>query len=204
MRSPGTFNANQKSKEHWLDVALAYQKAKQHAKAIADFDHVIRRDPNFVDAYIGKGNALYNLDRNEEALTLFDLAIHLDPDYTDVYLYKGDAFYNLRRHQEALVSYEQAIRLNPDDAVAYSTYGDVLCELWHYEEALAAYDQSIRLEQSNAEVHNDERYALDDAIQRDPDNAYLWQSKGDTLKRLRWSEEAHEAYERARQTGHQT
>jgi Flp pilus assembly protein TadD len=56
-------------------------------------------------------------------------------------------------------------------------------------------------------LHKLKRYhealeTFNEAIQRDPSNKYFWQSKGNTLKRLRLSEEANEAYKRARQLGY--
>lgn len=63
---------------------------------------------------------------------------------------------------EALVAYEQAISLDIDYVFANYNKGLVLYKLKRYEESLEAFDE---------------------AIQRDPDNAYLWQSKGNTYKK---------------------
>ena len=46
--------------------------------------------PTTLVAYNGKGNALRNLNRNEEALAAYEQAIRLDPNYALAYDNKGD------------------------------------------------------------------------------------------------------------------
>jgi len=208
VRSSSTSSADQKSKEQWLDHALAYQKAKQFAKAIVAIDNAIRLDPTYVEAYMCKGDAFYNLGRHQEALAAFEQAIKHNPKDKFAHNHRGNALYELGLYEEALVAYERAIRLDPNFAEAYFNKGNVLDDLEHYEEALAAYEQAIRLDPNDADFYNNMGHVLNEvgrneealaaceqAIHLDPNDAVTQNTYGDVLCELGFYEEALAAYD---------
>lgn len=207
-QAPRTSSTPQKTKEQWLDEALAYHKARQHTKALAGFNQAIQLDPTFVHAYIGKGNTLRDLRRYEEALAAFDRATQLNHNYADVYNSKGNALESLKRYAEALKAYEQAILRDPNYAIAHYNKGNALKCLDRDEEALAAYERAIRLDPNNAIFHRDKGFMLwildhteealaaySRAIQLDPNDSTVYNTKGYILHQLKRYQEALVAYE---------
>ena len=53
---------------------------KNFEKAIEDFDQVIKLDPNYICALIGKGESLQSLGRNKEVLEEYKKALKIDPN----------------------------------------------------------------------------------------------------------------------------
>jgi serine/threonine protein kinase len=113
MRSSSISSADQKSKEQWLDQAIVYQKAKQHAKAIVAIDHAIRLDPTYADAHMCKGDVFYTLGRHQEALAAYEQAIKHNPKDTFAHNNRGNVLYELGLYEEALVAYEQDASRSP-------------------------------------------------------------------------------------------
>ena len=72
---------------------IADRHAALHA-AIADFDEVIRLDPNFpylADTYYRRGNARYNLDQYGAAIADYDEALRIEPGAPAILSERQDA-----------------------------------------------------------------------------------------------------------------
>lgn len=61
-------------------------------RAIAAFDLVIRKLPEFGRAYYGRGQAFLADERYELALEDFDKAIELDPNFPGTYVDRGKLY----------------------------------------------------------------------------------------------------------------
>jgi tetratricopeptide (TPR) repeat protein len=66
-----------KTKEKWLEEGNALYDLKRNEEALAAYEQAIRLDPNYANAYHGKGVALNALKRNEEADQTFEKARQL-------------------------------------------------------------------------------------------------------------------------------
>jgi tetratricopeptide (TPR) repeat protein len=174
--TPNTSPATQKTKEQWLSKGMDHLKTGRATEALAAYGRAIALDPNYANAYNGKGNALRTLERYDEALEAYEQAIRLNPRQFGAYTNKGSTLYTIRRYKEKLEDCEQAIRLNPNFPYAYKIRCDALRGLKHYNEALEAYDHAIAL---------------------DPDFADAYNGKGNTLDLLGRAEEAQQAYEKS-------
>ena len=71
----------------------------------------IKINPQFADAWIGKGAALGNQGKFEETLTAFDKAIRIDPKSADAWHSKGIALEMLNRYSEANITYAKSKEL---------------------------------------------------------------------------------------------
>lgn len=109
--------------QSWADAAqLAHlwqargdnaRKQNDFESAIAAYDRALALDPNFVDAYIGKGAALLGLGRAEEALHPLLTAVSLDPDAYWAQRLLGNAYLNLQRYRLAIAPLSRAYLLQP-------------------------------------------------------------------------------------------
>ncbi len=79
--------------------------------ALKGFDKAIELDPNLVEAWRGKGDALHFLGRREDALAAYEETVKLDPNKKEVWRGQGDALYSLGRREDALVAYDTLIEL---------------------------------------------------------------------------------------------
>jgi len=71
-------------------------------KANADFEKVLKQEPNFIDVYLYKADALKGLKRPEEAEDCYKKVIEMDPGY------KPKVFYALAKLQERMERYGDA------------------------------------------------------------------------------------------------
>ena len=71
-------------------------------------------NPTSTEAYVDRGNKLYNQGDYQAAISDYDEAIRLDPKYTIAYYNRGSAKNELGDSEAAISDYDEAIRLNPD------------------------------------------------------------------------------------------
>src|SRR5579884_2058145 len=135
-----------KTRENWLDEAVAHQKTGCYEESLAAYENAIELDSSDAYAYISKGLALSMLKRYEQALDVYDEAIQLDVYDVDAYLGKGLALEHLQRYNEALLVYEQAISCNPNHVPAWRARADLLQKLERTEEAQYAFEIINQLE----------------------------------------------------------
>ncbi|RYD86898.1 MAG: tetratricopeptide repeat protein, partial [Sphingobacteriales bacterium] len=64
-----------------------YEKKGATTEAIHWLDEAVRHDYNFIDAYMEKGQILYNGKRYEDALKTFQLALTITPTFSDGYFW---------------------------------------------------------------------------------------------------------------------
>jgi len=93
-----------------------YQLQGNNDRAIADLSEAIRLEPNFVSAYIDRGNAYRATGDNDHAIADFSEAIRLDPKSADAYYNRGLAHLYGGDLAKALADVSEASELDPQDA----------------------------------------------------------------------------------------
>jgi tetratricopeptide (TPR) repeat protein len=86
---------------------------KKPEKAFGDFNRALELDPNRVDGYIGRANALNAMQRYEEALIDYDKAIEIDPQLANAYVNRGSVYSHLGQYKKAIADYEKGLELDP-------------------------------------------------------------------------------------------
>ncbi|HEY7355596.1 MAG TPA: TIR domain-containing protein, partial [Ktedonobacterales bacterium] len=56
-----------KTKEQWIDVGNTHRRNKRYEEALAAYNNAIQIDPQYANAYLGRGNAHWYLKRHNEA-----------------------------------------------------------------------------------------------------------------------------------------
>lgn len=100
-----------------------------------------------MDAMLGRGQSLLNLDRAEEALACFNEALEQSPNHAEALVKKGIALERLRRLDEALEHYDRAIASDRSFTMAYLYKAGLFNRMERYTEALACYDQALRAQE---------------------------------------------------------
>ena len=163
-------------------------------------------DPEYSNAWVAKGNSLYNLERYEEAIEYYNEAIRLNPEDSDTWVVKGNALAELGRHEEAIECYNEAIRIDPENSNAWDAKGRSLKKLGRYIEA----DDNEEDKDDDYGTWNNKGYSLarlerheeaigcfDKAIRLNPEDSGAWFNKGNSLTQLERHEEAIECYNEA-------
>lgn len=175
-------------------------------------EDALDQDSDDFGTYSLQRDAEGNINWLEEALNDFEESLRIIPNNPCALNGKGEVLVRLKRYEEALPALEQALSINPDYAVAWSNKGDALFALECYEEALEAYEQALSADPKKvfAAYHkktdpNDPNWFTEmlvgdiNARQQalEIDRASVYESKGDTLYRLKRYEEVLDAYEQA-------
>ena len=86
------------------DVALFQQGHLE--EALAEFDEVIRLDPEHAVAYSNRGNTYLQLGQLERAIRDIDEAIRIDPQSALAYNNQGSVYSGLGQYQRAVEIYD--------------------------------------------------------------------------------------------------
>jgi tetratricopeptide (TPR) repeat protein len=80
-------------------------------EAIADYTRAIEIQPDFLDAYFGRGTVYLKQGKLDEAFADFNHTIELNPDYAHGYWGRGGAYYVLGDYPKAIADYREYERL---------------------------------------------------------------------------------------------
>jgi predicted O-linked N-acetylglucosamine transferase (SPINDLY family) len=189
---------------------MVYQALRNFGEAIVSYDKALALNPDFIDAYNNRGNALKDLGRYEESLLSYEKALALKPDYFLVYSNRGNVLIELDRLEEALEDFTRALSLNPRFVDAYSSRANVFLKLERLIEALNDSETAIALNPSHAEAYNNRGNAFSDlnrldealasydkALALKPDFAEAYNNRGNALSDLNRLDEALASYDKA-------
>jgi tetratricopeptide (TPR) repeat protein len=197
VRPPDVVAAAPKADDFYIQANGKYEQ-KDYQGAIADYTEAIRLNPNYVYAYLGRGNARDDLGDKQGAIADYNQAIKINPNYADAYYNRGYVRNNLEDKQGAIADYTQAIKINPNYANAYYNRGYVRDDLGDYQGAIADYTQAIKINPNDADTYNnrgisrsnlkDYQGAIADytqAIKINPNDADTYNNRGISRRNLK-------------------
>lgn len=163
------------------DYAMVYLKKctddlttkKEYEKIIIYFDKIITLNPNYSNAYNGKGYSLNKLNKYDQAIHYFNISLQLNPNLNDALYNKGISLFKLSKYSEAIECFN---RLSNDDATF---------QIGHCLRALSKYNQSIEY--------------FNKAIEMNPNHLSAYIYKGLALKSLNRLEESKTPFNKANQ-----
>jgi tetratricopeptide (TPR) repeat protein len=115
-------------------------------RAIADFDTLIRRVPNFPFAYVGRAKAFARKGANPNARADYDEAVRLAPKDPRVLLERGTFRVWTDDLDGAFADLNEAIRLDPRNREAYVRRAETWLKSGSDRRALADLDAALRIE----------------------------------------------------------
>jgi tetratricopeptide (TPR) repeat protein len=117
----------------------------QDDRAIDDYDHAIRLNPNDARAFSNRGNAYARKGQDDRAIEDYDQAIRLNPNLAEAFGDRGIAYSRKGQYDRAIEDFDQVIRLNPKDAEAFYNRGLALRELGQQARAAADFAKARQL-----------------------------------------------------------
>src|SRR6185437_6557608 len=118
--------------------------------AVRSFELDIRIDPNYVDAWIKKGYALFHLSEYPIAISSYDRALEIDINNSEALNLKGLAYYKMKNYDQAIRSCEKAIDIDPNDAMSWYNKACYLTLVGRVNEGMDALKRSIEIDISYA------------------------------------------------------
>lgn len=141
-------------KTRLLDQAIELEKNGKFEKAITLLDQIIKRKPNYQNAYLHRSNCLRKLKNFEGAVSDLNKAIELNPKSALYYASRGYLFANKRNFKRALVDYNKAIELDPKNSTFYKNRGRAFYNIENYKQAIADSSKAIELDPKSAYAYN--------------------------------------------------
>ncbi len=86
-----------------------------------NYNKAIELDPNYANAYIGRGGTYGYLSQYERSIEDFNKAIELDPDNAEAYNNRGAAYFYLNQYERAIEDFNKTIELYPNHNKAYNS-----------------------------------------------------------------------------------
>ncbi|XP_063144977.1 tetratricopeptide repeat protein 6 [Candoia aspera] len=111
-----------KNKELFNIIGLCYHRLQKYEEAVESFSKVLKLDPFFLDAYIGRGNAYLEYGHSKgtiQALKDFLKAVHINPVCIKARLCLGYSLQALGKFQKAWTQFTAAIHCDPSCHFAY-------------------------------------------------------------------------------------
>jgi tetratricopeptide (TPR) repeat protein len=98
--------------EPYYFKGLYYENTGAATQALKLFDEAIRHDYYFIDAYMEKGEVLYDQKNYQPALKTFQLAVTITPTYAAGYYWVGKCLEAMGNKTDAKTNYQRAYGLD--------------------------------------------------------------------------------------------
>lgn len=194
----------------WSQQGDLFIDGNDFESALASYQEALRFEPLAVNALMGKGLSLENLERYEEAIKSYRKALVVQPDHWGALQRRGDCLIYLERYEDALTDYDQALKIKPDLDQAWSDRGYSLRVLGRHEEAIESYRKALTISPNDAFAWNQLGISLtiigsyskavksyDFALKHDNEFYWAWFNRGNALKRLSRYQAAIASYQKA-------
>ncbi|MEN6341048.1 MAG: tetratricopeptide repeat protein [Methanospirillum sp.] len=129
-----------------LEYADMFMNRGAYEAAIAEYDKVLRLEPENAAVWNKKGVALSRMDKDDEAATAYGKATALDPSNDLYWSNLGLALCDLKRYPDAIVAFDKAIAIKPTYAFHYKSKADALRDQGNLPAAIDAYNKAVALD----------------------------------------------------------
>ncbi|MBL7951064.1 MAG: DUF3808 domain-containing protein [Flavobacteriales bacterium] len=110
-------------------IGECYEKMEQYEQALIHYDQSLALDPNWVDAWIGRGVVKDMQGRVVEAVKDLENAIRLAPDHGDGWFYLANSLARAERYEEAFAAYAKLNTLEPENVDGWLDHADLLLQM---------------------------------------------------------------------------
>lgn len=155
--------------------SVTLERLQRYDEAVARCNRALQQRDTDKRVWLGRGNALHGIGKDEDALLAYDTALLIDSGYVDALSNRGAVLQNLRRYSEAIEHYDQALAMAPKRADLWGARGNVLQQMGLHSASILNYTEAISVE---------------------PDSAPAWFHRATALQNLNRHEDALAAFER--------
>lgn len=110
-------------------IGECYEKMDNAEQALIHYDQSIALDPNWVDAWIGRGVVKDMQGRLPEAVKDLEYAVKLAPEHGDGWFYLANAYARCERYAEAFEAYIKLNAFEPENLDGWLDHSDLLLRM---------------------------------------------------------------------------
>lgn len=129
---------------------LVYTAMKDYGRARQEFEHLLKRDQDDVDAWVNLGTILYYEGRLDSAWFAIETAVRLAPEEPNAYNALALISIDKGQYDSAMTYVNKALALRPGDPYFLNNRGYVLLMTGRLAEAREDIDKSIVADPRNA------------------------------------------------------
>lgn len=109
-----TDTKNKKARAYFMQALNAYS-FQQPEQALELLESALKKDDEYLDALMLKGDVLKSLGRFDEAQTTFELVLQIQPKLTEVYLYMAEMQFAAAKYDETVASLNSFLESKPSE-----------------------------------------------------------------------------------------
>jgi tetratricopeptide (TPR) repeat protein len=137
----------------WLQRGVSKLQQGNFQGAQDNFQRVLQKMPNCVEALNGLGVAQYGLTDLSRAVSSFRQGIQVGVSQPILYCNLGAVLYKMGDFLNAIAAFQKAARLSPKEVIAYYGLGVSLIQHQEYGKAMAAFQRAIALDAKDAKSY---------------------------------------------------
>jgi len=117
-------------------IGECFEKMERYEQALIHYDQAIALDPNWVDAWVGRGVVKDIQGKLTESVKDLETAVRLAPDSGDAWYYYANALGRTERYADSLAAYTRVNTLDAGNLDGWLDHADLLLGLKGPEAAL--------------------------------------------------------------------
>src|SRR5690606_37662310 len=110
-------------------IGECYEKMERFEQALIHYDQALALDPNWTDAWIGRGVVKDMQGRTSEAIKDLEVATRLAPENGDAWYYLAQALAREKRYPQAVLAYMRVNELEPQNLDGWLEHAELLSTL---------------------------------------------------------------------------
>ena len=96
----------------YFNIAYSFYQKEEYVRALENYDKALQLNPEYWDAWVGKGAALVGIGRYEDALIYYDKAVEQNPQNGKAWYDRGYLLEEIGRKDEAEKCFKRAKELS--------------------------------------------------------------------------------------------
>ena len=136
-----------------FDQAAIDGESGKNAAAIAEWEELVKEEPNDATIQNNMGAALARVGRYEDAIPHYQKGLEINPQYYLIHNNLGMALFAMGRDEDAIRTYEKGLEIYPDFAELHNNLGQALAHTGQVEEAVKHFERAINIKPEYAEAH---------------------------------------------------
>lgn len=154
--------AESMSTEEHFKKGNEFAQAGEFDKAIAEYQAVLKADPNNVSALTNLGVVYYNAGDLDQAIAQYQKALQIAPNDADIHSNLAAAYVQKAQlgqgqpdqtlMDKALQEYQKAVELKPDLAEAHFGLGVIYVTLGENDKAIAAFEKFQQVDKGTDKI----------------------------------------------------
>ncbi len=102
----------------------------KYNEAINNFEHIIKINPNFADAYYNLGLILKNTNQINKSIDNFEKCLKINPKKFEAYNNLGNIYRDKQKIDLAIINYLKSLEINTNYLIALQNFGVCLQSFW--------------------------------------------------------------------------